>query len=115
MQRLDGPTVSNESLRQPIEQFRINGFFTEQSEVVSRGHDAATEVPSPDAVHDDSTGQRMPGTGDPRRQFRATASTIDKQWHVGTAHDSWNVPRNNFTQSQWVPANVDCNVGNLVF
>ena len=64
----------DEISREPVEKFRMGWLFAEDAEVAGRSHQALPEVPAPDAVDDDSGGERVVRSNDRSRQFYSAAA-----------------------------------------
>src|ERR1700722_1299879 len=77
MQRLDRPTGADELFRQPVQQFRMRGTLAEFAEVVRRANDPFSEMPLPNAIHQDARRQRVLCTGNPLCQCDASAPLAD--------------------------------------
>ena len=77
---LERPAALDEAARQPVEKLGMGGFTADRAEVARRVDDAAAEVPVPDAVDDDSRGERVLGVGDPARQFEPPARIACDRW-----------------------------------
>ena len=65
---LDAPSLAYEFRRQPVQQLRMRGRDAHLSKTAWRGYNAAAEVPVPQAVHEDTSGQRVLRGGDPLGQ-----------------------------------------------
>ena len=79
MQALQRPTMLDEVRRQPVEEFRMRGFFPEDAEVAGRPHQCLAEVPAPDAVHDNPCRKWIVRSGDGAGEFEASAALFKKR------------------------------------
>ena len=52
MQLLQRPAVSDECLREPVEQFRVRRLDPLSTKVVGRGDEPAPEMLLPDSIHE---------------------------------------------------------------
>ena len=59
--RLQPPAAFDERGREPVEQFRMTGTFSLQSEIIGRLDEADSEMLLPQPIDDDSRGERMIG------------------------------------------------------
>ena len=81
--------------------------FAQQTEVVRCADQPPAEMPPPDAVHQNSTGERMIRVHQPLSQFQPTAVLSIKFRFRSTGQHSRHAARNDITQLQRVTANVN--------
>ena len=62
------PAVTDELIRQPVQQLGMGGALAHQAEVAGRGHDPPAEMVLPDAVRHDAAGEGIFGASQPIRQ-----------------------------------------------
>jgi hypothetical protein len=68
--------VAHEVESEPVEQLGMRGSLATQAEVARAGHESFAKMPLPDAVHDDSGGERIFRIGDPLREFEPAAAFL---------------------------------------
>src|SRR5215469_18894390 len=76
MQPFQAPTILDKAGGEPIEQLGMGRWSTLRSEIIRSTHEALAKVVLPDAVDDDTRGQRMIGHGEPLRKGKAPAGMV---------------------------------------
>ena len=102
---LDRPALLHQRRGQPVEQFRMRGFFARAAEVVGIAGQRLAEVPEPEAVDPDARGQRIVGARDPARQSEAAA--FDLRRDRGFAKRRQNARRHRLTRGEGIAAGQD--------
>ena len=86
--------MADEVARQPVQQFRMRGLAAARAKVARRPDDATTEVPVPDAVHEDARRERMIVVDQPPGQLEPTARALGNRGQVGAGRQrSWRTAR----------------------
>ena len=78
VQRLHGPALLDELLREPVEQRRVRGPLAERAEVARGAHEAGAEVMLPEAVHHHARGERVLRVRDGAGQFEPPAAALER-------------------------------------
>ena len=109
MQLLERPAARDELTRQMIEQFRVSRSFASQSEIAGRSHQTGSEVVHPDAIDDDSRGERVVGTGNRPREFQPSAAVL-KRLPLAASQRGQELSRRDLTGMAGVAANENVRV-----
>ena len=94
MQRLDRPPSVDQAAGQPIEQLGMRRSFAQQTEIVGRAHEPRAKMPSPDAIHEHATGERMPRIDEPFGQLPPAAFRSGELRRWRSANGRRHVPGN---------------------
>src|SRR5262249_5642533 len=73
---LQAPTLTDELLGEPVEQFRVRGRHAGLSEVAQRFDDAVSEMMFPQPIYRDAGGQRMVRTRQPLSERELAAGFL---------------------------------------
>src|SRR5579871_4130027 len=107
MQPLDRPTSLDEAPREPVQQLRMRGTFSQPPEVVRRPDQSFAEMSLPDAIDHDPCRQRMRPGCEPRCQFQSAASLGIKRRLLFTGNDPQKLARNFLSQREMTPSQMD--------
>ena len=82
MQFFGAPALCDELCGEPIEQFRVAGCFSPDSEVARRPYQSDAEMILPDAVDPDASGEGIGGIDDRLGQFQPSTADLkrDRLW-----------------------------------
>src|SRR5262245_55952754 len=95
--RLDGPTLFDEAMREPVEQFRMSGLFAAGTKIIWRLHDAFAEMEFPNAIDHHAGSQRVGRISQPTGELSAAASLLFRR-HGLPAEDREESARDFFTE-----------------
>ena len=115
MHCLHGPTGFDEVLREVIEEFRVSGLLAEAAEVVGRGDDASSEMPTPKAVYNDAGGEWVFGGSNPAGELESSALFFGHRDFFATGPGRGDAARGFFAEGKIVATKMDFDVLCRVF
>ena len=101
MHGFNAPTGVNETLREPVEQFRMTRRGALLAEVTWRTDDATTEVMLPKAVNHDTSGEWIARIGDGLCELQTTAAICEGRLFTKRTQE---LTRHFIALQQWITA-----------
>ena len=111
---LDRPLLIDELNSQPVQQRLIGGHLAQPTEIIGRRHDAAPEMPAPQAVRHHTAGQRMIRPREPFGQLQSSALCVGNGRLVLARDHAQETARHFLAQRPVAAADVNLRIRDLV-